>query len=228
MKRLFVLAAFALALGAHASLAATPVPVVVELFTSQGCSSCPPANANLRSLADRRDVLALSFSVTYWDRLGWKDTFGNEDYTRRQYAYSGALGYRNPFTPEMVLNGRAYVVGNRSEEIERAIAQVPKADGPALSVNGSTLSIAAADPSHEAFADVWLVRYDPHLVNVPVGRGENAGVTLPHRNVVHTLTRLGGWDGRAVTFALPAFNDGLKSAILVQVPGSAILSAVKL
>jgi hypothetical protein len=223
---IFGLGLAVLALGpAHA---AERAPIVVELFTSQGCSSCPPANDNLRSLADRPDVLALSFSVTYWDSLGWKDTFGREEYTRRQYAYSHALGYKNPFTPEMVINGRKYVVGNKREEIDWTLQRVPRADGPALSLSGAALNIPAADRRHQPPADVWLVRYDPHTVNVPVGRGENAGVTLPHRNVVHALTRLGGWDGSAETFTLPPSSNGLSTAILLQEPGGAILSAVKL
>ena len=119
MKRAVILGAM-LALGASAAaMAADNPPVVVELFTSQGCSSCPPANANLIELSKRDDVLALSFAVTYWDRLGWKDVFGREEYTARQYTYAPALGERGPFTPQMVINGRASLVGNRLVPVHR-------------------------------------------------------------------------------------------------------------
>jgi hypothetical protein len=128
----------------------------------------------------------------------------------------------------MVFNGRKYVVGNKREEIDWTLQRVQRADGPPLLLTGSALNIPAADRRNRPAADVWLVRYDPHTVNVPVGSGENAGVTLPHRNVVHALTRLGGWDGSAETFTVPPSPDGLSTAILLQEPGGAILSAVKL
>ncbi len=223
MKALLTAFAFTLALAGPAQAAS---PIVVELFTSQGCSSCPPANDNFRSLADRPDILALSFSVTYWDSLGWKDTFGRPEYTQRQYSYSRGLGYRNPFTPEMVFNGRAYVVGNNSGEIEDTLARVARAEGPVLSLSNGTLAIAAREKPKDP-AIVWLVRYDPRTVNVPVGRGENAGVTLPHRNVVHALVKLGTWNGEAASFPVPAAADGMSTAILVQEPGGVILSALK-
>src|SRR5579871_4121978 len=95
---------------------------VVELFTSQGCSSCPPANANLAALSERPGILALSFSVTYWDRLGWKDTFGRPDYTARQEAYEASLGEPGPFTPQMVIDGRKSLVGAELGEVERVVA----------------------------------------------------------------------------------------------------------
>src|SRR5581483_12188630 len=118
------LAAFgALALASLAQPAAAENRLaVVELFTSQGCSSCPPANANLASISERPGVLALSFSVTYWDRLGWKDTFGRPDYTARQEAYERPLGQAGPFTPQMVIDGRKSLVGNDLGEVENAVA----------------------------------------------------------------------------------------------------------
>jgi hypothetical protein len=207
------------------AIAAERVPVVIELFTSQGCSSCPPANANLIELSKNPDILTLSFSVTYWDYLGWKDVFGKPEFTDRQVIYEPALGKAGPFTPQMVINGRATAVGNELDEMERLVAATGQLDGPAISLKGSKVIIGNV-PETAAQADVWLVRYDPNLVEVPVGRGENTGATLPHIHVVHSLQRLGDWHGSAVTFDLPKSADKLKAAILVQHRnGGPILSA---
>jgi hypothetical protein len=224
MKRAVILGAM-LALGASAAaMAADNPPVVVELFTSQGCSSCPPANANLIELSKRDDVLALSFAVTYWDRLGWKDVFGREEYTARQYTYAPALGERGPFTPQMVINGRASLVGNRLGEVEAGIAAAASLDGPAITLSADRVEIAAGNATGPA--DIWLVRYDPNVVEVPVARGENTGRTLPHTHVVHALERLGQWDGRALTLAVEKPDAGLSTAVLLQLPqGGPILSA---
>ena len=220
----------ALALSLATALPAAAQPArpltVVELFTSQGCSSCPPANANLARLADRPDVLALSFGVTYWDQLGWKDTFASKPYTDRQWAYAKGLRHAQVWTPQVVINGSTDVVGTRLGEIEGAARQVPLAGGPQLSVSGGVVTIGAGKA---AKADVWLVRYDPAVVQVPVKRGENTGKTLPHRNVVRELTRLGAYSGQALTFRLPVSpRSNLKTAILVQAgPGGPILAAAK-
>jgi hypothetical protein len=225
MKRAMIVGALlALGLGG-AALAADKPPVVVELFTSQGCSSCPPANANLIELSKRDDVLALSFAVTYWDRLGWKDIFGREDYTARQYAYEPGLGERGPFTPQMVINGRKSLVGNRLGEVEAGIVAASPLAGPPVRLAGGRLEIAAADASGPA--DIWLVRYDSNVVEVPIARGENTGRTLPHTHVVHDLRNLGQWDGKALSLKVPEVEAGLSTAVLVQLPnGGAILSAV--
>jgi hypothetical protein len=200
-------------------------PVVVELFTSQGCSDCPPANANFSTIVDRPDVLALSFSVTYWDNLGWKDTFGKREFTLRQYDYARSL-HGQPYTPQIVLNGRDDLVGNVKAELDRRIAKEQPLHGPELSLTNGKLTIAAENSAPPA--TVWLVRYDPHVVNVPVGRGENRGATLPHRNVVHELVRLGSWDGKAATFDIPQGANGLNTAVLVQDARGPILSALKI
>lgn len=210
-----------------AAEAADRSPVVVELFTSQGCSSCPPANANLIKLAQRRDVLALSFSVTYWDRLGWKDVFGKPEFTERQAVYEPALGERGPFTPQMVVNGRASAVGQNLSEVEGLIASTARGDGPEIALTDRDVRLGAGK-APSAGADVWLVRYDPSVVEVPVRRGENSGRTLPHTHVVHELRRLGRWDGAAVTLALPRAPQGLRTAVLVQAPrGGPILAAAR-
>jgi hypothetical protein len=193
-------------------------PVVVELFTSQGCSSCPPANANLAAIADRADVLALSFGVTYWDYLGWKDSFASPEFTNRQYAYVQSLHHATAYTPQMVVNGSMDLIGNSADELDRKIGasrDSPPASSPQVMLGNGKVTISAG-AAPEDTADVWLVRYDPNIVQVPVARGENGGRTLPHKNVVHELTRLGGWTGKAVSFDLPAAADGLKTAILVQ------------
>ncbi|MER8881825.1 DUF1223 domain-containing protein [Mesorhizobium sp. M0816] len=200
------------------SAAAGQTLTVVELFTSQGCSSCPPANANLIKVKDRPGVLALSFNVTYWDYLGWKDTFGKEEFTQRQVRYEPSLGRCGPFTPQVVVNGRADAVGARPGEIEQLISSGGHADGPSLSLAGGKVSIGAG-PVPGGRADVWLVRYGKGVVEVPVARGENTGRTLPHANVVHSLTRLGSWTGDATALPLPAATGGLSTAVLVQVPG---------
>lgn len=200
------------------SAAAGQTLTVVELFTSQGCSSCPPANANLIKVKDRPGVLALSFNVTYWDYLGWKDTFGKEEFTQRQVRYEPSLGRSGPFTPQVVVNGRADAVGARPGEIEQLISSGGHGDGPSLSLAGGKVSIGAG-PVPGGKADVWLVRYGKGVVEVPVARGENTGRTLPHANVVRSLTRLGSWTGDATALPLPAATGGLSTAVLVQVPG---------
>ncbi|MET3899853.1 hypothetical protein ABIB57_003815 [Devosia sp. UYZn731] len=205
--------------------AASTAPVVVELFTSQGCSSCPPANANLITLSQRPDVLALSFAVTYWDRLGWKDTFGKPEFTQRQVTYEPALAQFGPYTPQMVVNGATTAVGNHIADVERLIEDAPALTGPAIELVGGHVDIAAGTAPASG-ADVWLVRYDPQIHEVPIGRGENTGRTLPHTHVVYDLQNLGTWSGAPLALDLSAPAAGLKTAILVQQPnGGPILSA---
>ncbi|OEO31044.1 hypothetical protein VW23_018320 [Devosia insulae DS-56] len=201
-------------------------PIVVELFTSQGCSSCPPANANLIELSKRRDVLVLSFAVTYWDYLGWKDSFGREEYTERQRIYEPALGQPGPYTPQMVVNGSATAVGNNLAEIEQLVDAAAPTTTPELSLTNGRIDIGAGD-APSIGADVWLVRYDPNVVQVPVGRGENTGRTLPHTHVVHMLRLLGEWNGAARSFDTGAAEDGMRTAVLVQNKGGGpILASV--
>jgi hypothetical protein len=197
---------------------------VVELFQSQGCSSCPPANANVMALSDRPDLLTLSFGVTYWDQLGWKDTFASPQYTERQWDYARAFHRRNVFTPQVVVNGHADVVGADRRELEALIQREGAAKGPEIHLAKDSVMVdAAAGPA----AQVWLVRYDPRIVQVPVARGENGGQTLPHRNVVKELVKLGDWSGKPVSYPLPASHDAaLRDAVLVQAgSGGAILAA---
>lgn len=201
---------------------------VVELFTSQGCSSCPPANANLVTLSTRPDLLALSWGVTWWDQLGWKDTFASDAYTRRQRDYQRGLRTDNVWTPQVVVDGRRHVVGRRMTEIEGLIARHRPFDGPAVAFRDGAVGLAGgATPTVPA--DVWLIRYEPRPIDVPVARGENGGRTLPHANVVRELVRLGDWNGATEGFRLPASaRTGLNTAVLVQAPnGGPILAAAK-
>ena len=199
-------------------------PVVVELFQSQGCSSCPPAIANLNAIAGRPGVLALIFAVDYWDNLGWKDTFATHAYTQRQWDYARGLKRSEVATPQVVVNGRRDLVGGNARELDSAIAATPKAVIPvSLTANQITVGPGLAPTSP---ADVWLVRYDPRVINVAIKRGENGGKTLAHKDVVKAMVRLGKWTGQPVTLPIPAGADpALKAAVLVQQPGGPILGA---
>jgi hypothetical protein len=220
--------AFAGVVGAvRAQSAAEAQPVVVELFQSQGCSSCPPADINVNAVADRPGVLALSFAVTYWDDLGWKDTFASPQFTARQWAYAHGLRHGNVYTPQVVINGRRDLVGNDAGELSSAIGSAVR---PATAKVTLTAGRATVEASPAAgTADVWLVRYDPRVQQVPIQRGENGGKTIAHKNIVRQLVRLGGWSGQRVEFALPASTDSvLKTAVLVQARnGGPILAAAK-
>lgn len=226
----FLLGAFALIAFSEIGYAqeppATGSPVVVELFQSQGCSSCPPAEANLNAIAGQPNILALSYAVTYWDNLGWKDTFASEAFTNRQYDYSHYQKQDGVYTPQVIVNGQTAIVGSDRAQLDRVVAEA-HARGPSLSWAKGQLQVGAGQPN--APADVWLVRYDPRTINVAIRAGENSGRTLPHRNVVRELVNLGTWDGRAKTFAIPAASTrGLSTAALVQIKsGGEILSAAK-
>ena len=224
MRSAIALAMLGFAFAATGNAATMQNPAVVELFTSQGCSSCPPADANLVQIAKRPDVLALSFHVTYWDRLGWKDTFDQEAFTRRQSDYEGPLRESGPFTPQIVVDGRMDTIGNVRSDVEALIAKSDRTAAPRLQLAANMVSIAAGTGD----ADVWLVRYDPRVVQVPISRGENAGTTQPQVNVVRVLTNLGTWRGGEKQFALPPAQPGLKTAILLQKPrGGEIIAAAR-
>ncbi len=227
-----LMAVAALTLAGSASQAAAG-PVVVELFTSQGCSSCPPADANLIKLSARPDVLALSFGVTYWDYLGWEDTFARPEFTERQMVYEHPLGHAGAFTPQMVVDGRSDAVGQDLGEVEDLIAVAAARQaaepGPSISRKDGTVTIGGSAAAPASSADIWLVRYDPQLSKVPVARGENQRRILPITHVVRELTRLGSWAGADVTLDLPPAQAGLESALIVQLPqGGPILAAARL
>lgn len=225
-RSLLSVSAALLAAGALASpvLAATRPVTVVELFTSQGCSSVPPANRNVMALAKQPDLLPLSFSVTYWDKLGWKDTFGSEAFTTRQRDYEAGLGRDGPFTPQVVVNGSRDTVGNKADALRAMIdGAKPPAEVP-IEIKANVIEIGRGK-SPAPGADVWLVRYKPGVQTVAIARGENAGTTLPVPNVVTDIRHVGRWLGVAMSFAAPPVEDGVRTAVLIQKPGGPILSA---
>jgi len=203
--------------------------VVVELFQSQGCSSCPPANANVNVLANRPGVLALSFAVTYWDHLGWKDRFAQPAFTQRQRDYAKSGQSDGVYTPQVVINGSRAVVGANAATLAKAIrAAGSLTGGPVLSREGSRLTIGAA--ANAVPAKVLLVTYDPRERPVPIKAGENTGKTLPHRNIVTELAVAGTWTGKPLSIALPdPVDPALRRAVLLQQgTGGKLIAAMKL
>jgi hypothetical protein len=177
-------------------------------------------------ISARPEILALSFGVTYWDDLGWKDTFAQKAFTERQWDYAHGFRRAQVATPQVVVNGRTDTIGGSVGEIDQALKRAPLAAGPDVMLTATTAVVTG--PAATKAADVWLVRYDPRVVQVPVKRGENTGKTLPHKNVVKQLTKLGAWSGGQKAFAIPAAPAGLSTAILVQAgPGGPILAAAK-
>ena len=215
-----VTAAVAAAAPAPAALAAVSTgadaahPTVVELFESQGCSDCPPANTNVNALAARADILALNFAVTYWDQLGWKDTFAKPAYTARQWDYSNAAGRGQVATPQVIINGGGTVVGANPQNLARAVRENARGlGGPQIMAANGKVTVGKGNGS----ATVWVVQYDPRTLTVPIRAGENGGRSLDHRNVVRSLAALGTWNGAPVTFSVPAPSDShYRNAILVQ------------
>ncbi len=181
---------------------------VVELFTSQGCSSCPPADALLEKLANDPTIVALSFPVDYWDYLGWKDTFAKPEYSKREHDYAALRGDREVYTPQAVIDGREHAIGSDAEGINRAITTLASAGALPVRVNvdmvGDTViaHIGGAVNSNEAKATVWLVKYG-HKEIVTIGRGENTGHTVTYTNVVKEMQPVGLWKGQAMTVELP-------------------------
>ena len=212
-------------------------PVVVELFTSQGCSSCPPADALLGELAQREDVLALSFHVDYWNYIGWKDPYSSPRMTDRQRAYMPALGQRYVYTPQMVIDGRYQEVGSDATAIKRIVGRLAAAKSRKLDISlvagapgRGMLRIPARPYSGEAA--VWLVAYDDKHTT-KIGRGENAGRTLSYFHVVRDIRRIGTWRGGAmeITLDLTAVRrSGFENcAVIVQEAGAGpIIGAVSM
>ena len=204
-------------------------PIVIELFQSQGCSSCPPANANVNALAAARpDVLALSYAVTYWDQLGWKDTFAQPAFTERQRAYQRSGQSDGVYTPQVVINGRKALVGADRGGLNRAVAAVgPLRGGPAIVRDPGGVTIGAGQGGP---ATVLVVTYDPRERAVPVKAGENTGRTLPHRNIVTALREAGVWNGKPLHVAVAAPRDpALRTVVLVQKgAGGPLLAAARI
>ena len=203
--------------------------VVLELFTSQGCSSCPSADAYLGELAAKRDdVVALSFHVDYWNYIGWEDRFATETTTTRQRDYGRALGIAYIYTPQLVIDGKRHVVGSNKRAVKKAIAISKKVKARRVPVDlassgsgGLTIEIGESDGYHGA-ATIWLVSVDrKHTTSVDAG--ENRGRTLVNHNVVRDFRSIGRWVGDAMTLELGpdelasgANGMGEGCAVLVQ------------
>jgi hypothetical protein len=211
-------------------------PVVVELFTSEGCSSCPPADEVLSDLArSRPDVLPLAFHITYWDRLGWPDPFALKAATDRQRDYAVLLGSDSIYTPQMVVDGRADVVGSDRDGVLAALRhaastrQAPVALRLARAGGQITLDVGAGTlgaGTGAARASLLLVGYDTEH-RTKVARGENAGSTLTESNVVRGLARVADWHGAAMTVSAAA-PAGERFAAILQAPDGQVLGAARL
>ena len=215
---LFLICAMALGTSSPAT-AGERSPIVVELFTSQGCSSCPPADAYLAELAGRPDIIALSLHVDYWDYIGWKDPFAQRAFTERQRAYGRALAQRYVYTPQMVVDGHLQGIGSDRAAIEHLIREADKtrdadpARRPSLHRVGDVISIG---PTQPVSAIVWMALYDA-VHRTRVGRGENAGRQLANHHVVREWRTLGRYEGKPLTIPLGAADcDGRGCAIAVQ------------
>jgi len=215
----FVLAGSTAPAAISKAQAATERPVLIELFTSQGCNSCPPADALLGELAQRPGVLALAFHVDYWNGLGWSDPFSSTLATARQNDYAQRLGKRSIYTPQLVVDGAQDAVGSDRADVTALIdaAQRRAATGPTIETatdeTGGRVVRLSGGPAERA--TVWLAGYDRAHVT-PVGRGENGGRTLTEYQIVRSLVRLGDWTGAAAQYALP--DVAAEGAILFVQP----------
>jgi hypothetical protein len=199
------------------SLAADKITGVVELFTSQGCSSCPPADKILSKLNRDPGVLVLAWHVDYWDYLGWKDTLGVSGATERQRSYAAGFQSASVYTPQAVVNGATGMVGSKESQIRSALGNTPF---PAFEVNlkrsgsGITVTLPKAE-FNGAKAVVELINYAPKSV-VEIERGENAGESVTYEKAVRNVTKLGVWDGEAKSFNASSAKDGQGSAVLIR------------
>ena len=227
LRAAFVALGFSLA--AFTSPAQARTPIVVELFTSQGCSSCAASADLIGDLTGRTNVLALTFSVDYWDYLGWADTFAKPEFAERQREYLKRLAVRGGgVTPQVVVDGRLQAAAVRPEQVDALVKQAAKLtrDPPDLELKPGRVIVGSGHVAHGG-ADVWLIRYDPAAQSVLVKRGDNRGRTIVERNVVRELVRLGGWSGRSKAYRLAKPTaEGLKTLVIVQAPhGGRILAA---
>lgn len=211
-----------LAFGGQAAAQDRGGPVVIELYTSQGCSSCPPADRLLKQLATRPGVIALGLHVDYWDYLGWKDSLAQRKFSDRQRAYARAAGARSVYTPQMIVGGVDHLVGARPARLEELIRKHAARAAQArvqLARKGDRVAVSAvAARVFDPPAIVQMVRYVPHA-RVEIGRGENAGRVIDYANVVTDWAQVAEWDGRApIALDLPAPGDQ-PVVVIVQEPG---------
>lgn len=208
-------------------------PVVVELYTSQGCSSCPPADAFLeRDLSKRDDVIALALHVDYWDYIGWKDDFADPSYTQRQRSYARAAGHRSIYTPQMIIGGVDHVIGSHPNDVNRFISKHAEAANDvevALKRDGDSLMISL-DPGTGARSKmvVQLVRFSPEEKR-DIKRGENAGRVLTYANIVTEWIRVGTWNMRSSRSFRANVEGDQPIVVLVQHEGHGpIVAAARL
>jgi hypothetical protein len=203
---------------------------VVELFTSQGCSSCPPADKIIGELAKDPSVIALSMPIDYWDYLGWKDTLADSRFSARQKAYSLMRGDRDVYTPQAIVNGEAHVIGSDRAGIERAIGATRKSDGVmsvpvSMKLSGGHITVSVADASKSPAAmhgEVWIYSVSK-AVPIAIGRGENRGRELTYYNVVRNVLKVGDWNGSAGSWTVPLENisrEGIDAAAVFVQDGS--------
>ncbi len=203
---------------------------VVELFTSQGCSSCPPADQIIGELAKDPSVIALSLPIDYWDYLGWKDTLADSRFSARQKAYSNMRGEREVYTPQVVVNGSAHVIGSDRARIESAIEDTKKADGVmsvpiSMTLAGKQISISVAASGKGAAAahgEVWICSISK-AVPIAIGRGENRGREITYHNVVRNLLKVGDWNGSSGSWTVPLENisrEGVDAAVVFVQDGN--------
>jgi hypothetical protein len=229
-RRFLTLGAVATALTAGASAFAGEPRAVIELFTSQGCSSCPPADKLLGELSYDQSLIPLTLAIDYWDYLGWKDTMALPGHARRQKAYSHVRDdHEGVYTPQAVINGSVQALGSDRAAIEHAIAQ--SHDNKAtLSLpltmtldNGRLTVTAPAKPNQNVTAEAWLCPITKS-VSVAIGRGENTGHTFVYHNVVRRWVRIGVWNGSAATWSIPLADfksDGVDAVAVIVQSGAA-------
>lgn len=202
-----VVAGLMVGCASSASAQAAQRPVVVELFTAQGCSGCPEANRLLESLDQDAGVIALTYGVGYWDYLGWSDTFARPEFAARQRAYRQALHLRNVATPQVIIDGSRQVSGGREDELKAALGSFDLNRLPPPQIefreSGDRVGVGSGRVP-EGGAEVIAVLYRPGVQTVEVNRGDNQGVRVRHLNVVREVHHLGPWQGRPALYALPA------------------------
>ncbi|MEM1386973.1 MAG: DUF1223 domain-containing protein [Pseudomonadota bacterium] len=219
MRRFVAMLAFACLVGSAPATAQTSGPVVVELYTSQGCSSCPPADKLLGELTTRDDVIPLSLHVDYWDYIGWKDEFGSPMHTARQKGYARAGGHRMVYTPQMVVGGVDHVVGFKPMKLVELIEAQKRQVAPVsleLARSGDRVEISLRPTAPiDGTVYVQLVRYMPEAT-VSIRRGENAGRTYTYHNVVTAMTILAEWDGVGPITLDTAITGDDRAVVIVQ------------
>lgn len=219
-------------MSAATALSAGGAPVVVELYTSQGCSSCPPADKLMHKLAERDDVIGLALHVDYWDYIGWKDEYARPEHTKRQQAYAHASGRSMIYTPQMIINGQEDVVGARGMELMELIAahksKTAQAEVSAKRQNGKlTVSLNSLSDTLPKRLQVQVVQYTP-MRHAKITRGELAGHDLSYANVVEDWHTIGNWDGHGSDQLTTSVSGDLPAVVLVQEPGyGAIIAAAR-